>query len=328
MKKTWVATLAIAALALLAVPAASPGQPVVVMDGGAGELPEGITVDLTGHLWVSVQPRCEVRRYTRWGKETLRLQLVTAAEGCLAGNGLAIDLLGTVYAAVFSWNDATRGVYAIDWRGRARRIPGTEQIAYPNAIAVHHRTGALYVSDMTAGRIWKIDRRRHVSLWAEGPALTGNLPLPPGFPQGNPLGANGITIHGGAIYVAVTFAPRIVRIPINDDGTAGTQEVVVAPPTFIGAGVFSLDGLVRDVKGNLYAASPSALAVVKVPADGTPVSIVAGPADGITSSPLSLDFGFPTRAGQSLYVTINDSFGGTGAGVVKVTVPVPGCLPR
>lgn len=319
--RSWFTAFAMAVGALLALPALAPGQQVVVMDGGAGELPEGVAVDLTGHLWVSVQPSCEVRRYTRSGRETLSLQLVTPAEGCLAANGLAADLWGTVYAAVFSWNDATRGVYAIDWRGRARRIPGTEQIAYPNAIAVHHWTGALYVTDMTGGKVWKIDRRRHVSLWAEGPLLTGNLPLPPGFPEGNPLGANGAAIHRGALYVAVTFAPRVVRIPINDDGTAGVPEILVSPPTFMAAGIFALDGLVADFHGNLYVASPPARAVVKVATQDSSVSIVAGPAEGITASPLSLAFGYPDRQGQTLYVTINSSFGGTGSGVVRVVLP-------
>jgi hypothetical protein len=52
---------------------------------------------------------------------------------------------------------------------------------------------------------------------------------------------NGSQTIIGSLYVAVTFAPRVVRIPINDDGTAGVPETVVAPPAFMAAGISCLN---------------------------------------------------------------------------------------
>jgi len=208
--ETMTARIGATLLGSLLSAAIATAQPVVVLDPTVGDRPEGVAVEKSGDIWVSVQPTCEVRRYTPKGEEVFRLQLVTPAEGCLAGNGLAVGANGTLFAAVFSWNPDTNGVYIVDRRGTARHVPGSGQIVYPNAIALDDGLGTAYVTDMIGGAVWRIGRDDSVERWAWGPALQGNLPLPPGFPQGNPLGANGIALRHEAVYVAVTFAPRIV----------------------------------------------------------------------------------------------------------------------
>jgi sugar lactone lactonase YvrE len=283
-----------------------------------------VAIEKSGDIWLSVQPKCEVRRYTPSGEETFRVQLVTPAQGCLAGNGLAVTPDGTLFAAVFSWNPDTRGVYMVGRDGPGRHIPGSGQIVYPNAIALDDGNGELYVTDMIGGAIWRIGHDETVERWAWGPALTGNLPLPPGFPQGNPLGANGIALRHDALYVAVTFAPRIVRVPVNPDGSAGMPEVVVPPPALLGAGIFALDGLALDVHGNFYVASPSLPGVVRIADDGSEVSRLGGPAEGITASALSLAFGTGKGDRQHLFVTISPTTGGVGSGLVRVLAGAPG----
>jgi sugar lactone lactonase YvrE len=138
------------------------------------------------------------------------------------------------------------------------------------------------------------------------------------------LGANGIAFERDRLVVAVTYAPRLVSIPVKHDGSAGTPEILAGPPAFIAKQVYALDGVALDVHGNFYLASPSALAVVRVSRDGSEVAIIAGPAEGVTASPLSLAFGTGKGGRQSLFVTINQSLGGSGSGVVRVPVGVPG----
>jgi sugar lactone lactonase YvrE len=312
---------AIATVVLLA--AAATAQTTIVLDPALGEFPEGVAVDKPGNIWITlnVAPRCEARRYTPGGEETLR---VTLADECEA-TGLAVDASGTAYAAVLSDDEATRGVYYILPTGERGRIPDTEQIAYPNGLVLDHNHGVLYVTDMTAGAVWRIGRHLDVELWVQDEALTGNLPPPaPVFPPDFRLGANGIVLRHDVVYVAVTWYPRLVRIPVSGDGSAGTPEVVVPFTAFFGAGVFSLDGLALDVFGNFFAASPANIAVVRVSADGTDISIVAGAAEGITASPLSLAFGTGKGSRQHLFVTISPAFGGVGSGVVRVLAGSPG----
>jgi len=299
-------------------------QPVIPLDPTLGEFPEGVAVDKPGNIWVTVQPLCQVRRYGPDFREDLRVDLVPRPT-CLAANGLAVDANGTAFAAVSGADESTRGVYRIEPWGQFERLPGTGAIAYPNALAFDRHNGNLYVTDFVRGAIWRIPHGKPAELWVEGGPLVGNLPLPPGFPPFNyPLGANGIVFDRDHLVVAVTFAPRLVSIPVNRDGSAGTPVVLAAPPAFLAKQIYSLDGLAIDVHGNFYVASPSALSVVRVSSDGSEVAIVADSAGGVTACPLSLAFGTGKGNRQSLFITINQSLGGSGSGVVRVPAGVPG----
>jgi hypothetical protein len=61
------------------------------------------------------------------------------------------------------------------------------------------------------------------------------------------VGANGLAFWRGDLYVANTDRGRIVRIPIDVDGSAGV------PATFVeDAAIAFADGIAFDVLGNLY----------------------------------------------------------------------------
>lgn len=316
-------SVALAIVMGLLVGATAGAQPVISLDPALGEFPEGVAIDKPGNIWVTVQPLCEVRRYTPEGNETLRVRLVE--ETCMAANGLAVDAAGVAYAAVLTADEATRGVYVIHPSGANYRLDDTGQIVYPNALVFDHNNGTLFVSDMTRGAIWRIGRDRRVTVWLEHPLLAGTLPAPAPFPPDYKLGANGIALRQGVVYVAVTFVPRLVRIAIANDGSAGTPELLVAPTQFFGAGIYFLDGLQLDVHGNLFLASPSLPGIVKVAAESREISIVAaGPSQGIAAAPLSLAFGTGKGDRQNLFVTLNASFGGMANGVVRVPAGTPG----
>jgi sugar lactone lactonase YvrE len=249
---------------------------------------------------------------------------------CVEAVGLAVDATGVLFVAVRSTNVATHGVLVVDAQRRGKgaylppvvsHIAGTEQIGSPNALAFDHHNGSLFVTDLTRGAVWRIGPQGDLALWIEHPLLLGT-PDPPYFPPGTRLGANGIAVADGAVYVAVTFVPRLVRIAIDEYGSAETPELLVAPPQFFAAGAAFLDGLQLDVLGNVYLASPSLPGVVEVDASqGWKVSIVAS---GLGGSPLSLVFGTGKGSRQDLFLTINSSFGGSVNGLVRVPVGMPG----
>jgi gluconolactonase len=76
--------------------------------------------------------------------------------------------------------------------------------------------------------------------------------------------ANGLALSpdGRHLYVAETFANRVSRIPIGDDGAAGEREEVAATP-----GAWP-DGLAFDVAGNLYVGCYEPSQVLRVDPSG------------------------------------------------------------
>ena len=100
------------------------------------------------------------------------------------------------------------------------------------------RDGNLYVSESgdkgkQNGGIYRVDPNGSTQLWSN------NMP---GF-------YNGIAIDptGTFLYAALTFVePKIIRIPINSEGQAGSASIVVEMPKTVP------DGLAFDIDGNLY----------------------------------------------------------------------------
>ena len=82
---------------------------------------EGVAVDKTGNIYVSVTPLGQIRRYAPDGSESL-LATVPATAG-FGPTGLAVDATGTVYAADVTFDPATRGVYRIGRDGSSERLP-------------------------------------------------------------------------------------------------------------------------------------------------------------------------------------------------------------
>jgi gluconolactonase len=97
--------------------------------------------------------------------------------------------------------------------------------------------GRLYVSDSHAfgvpgPGIWRLDRDGRAELWYDRDVTF----------------ANGLAIaaDGRSLYVAETFASRVFRVPIREDGSAGEREEVATVPGSLP------DGIALDRDGNLY----------------------------------------------------------------------------
>lgn len=292
-------------------------DPVASFDPAAGEFPEGIAFDPQGNLYVSIAPLGEIRR--REGNDWpvhARIDPGTTGLGVL---GLAVDRCGTVYAAAPTDAANWHGVVAASPGGAVERLPGSEGIVFPNALAFDHH-GNLYVTDSIGGAIWRVPREGSAELWLEHETLAGTGVLGNGFP----LGANGIAYFRGRLYVANTEKKQVVEIPIDATGAPGSPSVAHA---FEGPMDF-LDGISVDAAGNLYVLVTGANELVRIERSGG-VTTVAGAAEGL-NIPASLVFG-TGRLSRTLFVTnfsLPDLTPEPTPGVVSFDVPRPGLPPE
>lgn len=210
-------------------------QVSVFFDGTMGDPqldhPEGVAVHPDGSVWCGG----ERGQIFRLDPDGATLEEIASTDGfCL---GLAFDrtaehlyVCDLKHAAVFRLEVAS---------GRVERFADGSlggQIRIPNYPAFD-AAGRLYVSDShgfgTPGPgVFRIDPEGKGELWYDRDvAFANGLALAP---------------DGSALYVAETFASRIFRVPIHDDGSAGEREEVAETPGSLP------DGLAFDVEGNLY----------------------------------------------------------------------------
>jgi sugar lactone lactonase YvrE len=210
----------------------------VFYDGTLGEPrllhPEGVAVDRDGNVWCGG----ELGQIYRIAADGSALEVVASTGGFTLG--LAFDRQGRLYTcdlahkAVFRLDPASRRLERFATGG------GGASLRVPNVPVVDARRDCLYVSDShdparPGPGIWRFDLDTGAGgLWYDRPLTFANgLALSPA---------------GDALYVAETFARRVVRIPIRADGSAGD------PEPFLDNIERLPDGLAFDVEGNLYVA--------------------------------------------------------------------------
>ncbi len=315
MRWPLVVMLAVVIATAWAWPAAA-SETVVAFDPSRGEFPEGVAFDRRGDLYVSLAPLGDIRRRAADGSWST-FASIEPGTGGLAVLGLAADARGTIYAAAPTNAPEWHGVVAVSRDGVTRRLPGTERIAFPNALAFDHR-GNLYVTDSIRGAVWRLSRDGDVELWLEHEALAGTAVLNP-----FPLGANGIAYSRGRLYVSNTEKMQVVEIPVSRSGAAGSPSIVHA---FHGPSDF-VDGVAVDVLGDLYVLLPAASELVRIDRRGRATTL-ASAEDGL-SMPASLTFGARGNGRRTLYITnfsLPDFVPAPMPGVIALDVP-PGPPP-
>ena len=284
-----------------------------------GELPEGVAVDKVGNVYVGLAPLGKIVKFNPKGEVSDFAFLPPPNPFGIGILGLAVDAPGNVYAGLFSGDEATQGVYKVDRDGNSARLPGTEAITFPNALAFDKR-GNLYVTDTIIGAVWRISPDGSVEMWIQDETLVGFILPDPGAPP-FPIGANGIAYRHGSLYVANTTEAQIVRIPVLKDGSAGSPEIFVKDPVELSV----LDGIALDVHGNIYGVVITQSKLVKIDAQTKEITTLATAVDGL-DFPASLSFGTGKGDRQSVFVT-NYAIGppgGTGPALMKVEVGEPG----
>jgi sugar lactone lactonase YvrE len=239
---------------------------VDTFDESSGQNTEGVAVDRSGDVFVSVSPLGDVWKFTA-GSTTP--EPFGHVDGITAGTdfgllGLAVDADGNVYGAVQSANQSANGIWRFDAAtGDASHIAGTESMGIANGLTFDH-AGNLFVAD-SSGKIWRIRPSGTVKIWLDDPALTGDGSL------GLFLGANGIAYRDHVFTVTNTERRTILTIPKIEDGRPGPISVLTTLP----AGD-NPDGVAVDVEGNAYVAMNLANTIGMVSPNGSLTVLASG----------------------------------------------------
>ncbi|MCA9824294.1 MAG: hypothetical protein KC479_02575 [Dehalococcoidia bacterium] len=274
---------------------------VKAFDPAKSEFPKGIAFDSEGTLYYGMQFLGEVRKISTDGTEAT---IATVPYSGPIGSGLlgAVAVVEgesgsdvTIYT-VFVDGDSgqSTGVYRID-DGSLSRVPGTEAIQGNGMTA--DGDGNIFVAESFTGSIWRIGHDSGVvELWLQHELLEGDGSL--GF--GVSLGVGDMVVDSQSLLVTVEEGSRMVRIPINADGSAGDASVVVEDSR-----LYMTEGIAVADDGSTYVSSWFNSTLYALGNDGT-LSIVAGAEDGLLG-PVTLAFGQGPLA-RYLYVVNQSGF--------------------
>ena len=227
-------------------------QASVFVDGTVGDPrlnhPEGIAVDDDGNLWCGGETG-EIYRIAADGSA---IELIATTGGFTLG--IAFDRDGHL----FTCDLAHGAVFRLDVAsGQLDHF--TEREVAPvgvfNFPVVDTERNCLYVSDshgpeIAGPGIWRFDLETGAGApWFEE---TTNF-------------ANGmaLSLDRSALFVVETFARRVLRVPIQNDGSPGAAEV------FIDEIERLPDGLAFDREGNLYISCYEPSRIFRARPDGT-----------------------------------------------------------
>lgn len=300
---------------------------VATFDAASQELPEGLTIDKRGNIYVTMgfpfwwgPGDGQIRKIAPDGTETE----LAYFEGGQGPAGIVVNARGDVYYARPNPLDpATNGIYRLYDDGSSERLLGSAGIVGSNGLAFD-KQGDLFVSDSLLGAIWHIpvDGSGPAEVWSYDPLLLGGC---------GDVGANGVALWKDNVYVANTLRGLLVSIPILEDGSAGVPELIVGDNSnecdF--DELFGLDGIALDVHGIVYALSVIQNKLIRIdPDDGTYETLLTEE-DGLFN-PASIAFGTGRGDRKSVFISNYALFdfaepaASLGPAVLKFDVGAPG----
>ena len=285
------ASLAAVSLATTGVLANPAVTTLKSFDASLGELPESVSADDGGNLFVSVSGK--VGKFSSsHGYSTIAS--VPIPNGAFTV-GIKVGPDGSLYVAsgALTADLNAANIWRVTQSGDVRVFASLPAEGFPNDMAFDDH-GHLYVTDSFLGIIWKIDAHGNPQLWLEDPLLLGNPAAP--VPIIHAFGANGIAfdVTRQHLYLSNTDYGRIMRVSLHN-GDAGGLDVLAESDQLKGA-----DGIALDRRGTLYVAVNVADRIATVDCQGQiSVYIEGAPLD----APSSLVFGTQHSDRHTLYLT-------------------------
>ena len=192
----------------------------------AGQRPENVAVEPNGDLDVSMSQAAQIVRITPAGKQTVLASLPHPADGgtsvpvigFASSEGLVRAADGTLYVGYAAGSAALSGIWRVRPGGKPERIIALPANSFPNGMAIDPSGKQLYFNDSTRGLVLKAPLSGGTATtWYTGPetVLNGTYGL----------GANGLKIHRGAVWITNFDQGTLLRIPILGNGGPGAVEV-------------------------------------------------------------------------------------------------------
>ncbi|MEV6578137.1 hypothetical protein AB0M92_08210 [Streptomyces sp. NPDC051582] len=225
--------LAIALALLVAAPAAATPKPpesadaqlsladpriIADFDFEAGETPENIALEPDGSADLTLALARQVVRVDRHGGKRVLATLPDVEDpqtpllGVAVVSGIVRTHDGTLYVG-YNTGTAESGIYRITPDRKVSKLVDTSPKGFVNGLALDEHLGLIYAADSVLGTVWRIplDGEPEVTAWATGVALE-----PTSF-----IGANGIKVRDHAVWVSNFDRGTLLRIPVDEDGSAG-----------------------------------------------------------------------------------------------------------
>lgn len=232
---------------------------------------------------------------------------------------------GTLYVAVSSSGE-DNGVWRIPRDGREPSLYAAIT-GFANDVLYDPTGDRLLVSESMGGAVYEVpldaeDPATAASVWVGTAEDNNDAPLDTAS-----FGANGLTFgDDGTVYVAVTrvhetegdpntqpVRGRLIRVPVEDDGSAGEPEVFVESEAILGA-----DGLTAR-GADLYVAANALNQVVEVTPEGEP-STIASADDGLVF-PSDVVFGTTAEQQDTLFICNFANEDPANGAILRTTVP-------
>jgi sugar lactone lactonase YvrE len=234
---------------------------------------EGITVTKDGTIYASGDVSGKIFKRTTDGNVSEVASFWNDESGVVLG--LTSDPSGNVYANVNHWFDESiHGIWQIGPDDSVELYATLPLGSLLNGITID-KNGNLYVSDSYGGSIWKVSKKGEVELWVQDDLLMDSL--------GFGFGINGVAYYHHAIYAAITLDGRIVKVPINLDGSAGVPENY-----FVDDALFGADDVILDRFGNLYVANVFMHSIIMVDNQLVVTTLIENSEDVFKPASLSL----------------------------------------
>lgn len=200
------------------------------------------------------------------------------------------------------------GVLKVSPNGKeTTAVPGSEGMVAADGFGLDEATGAMYVTDIFGNGIWRFTPGGAAQLWTS--AATNPLLVDP----------DGVKVYHNAVFTSIGSG-KILRIPINANGTAGTATVwaEINEP-----GVFFDDMVIDDRTGDVYVTRLDTNELLQITPTGA-ITPIATNADGLLGAANMVLI----HVGKSTIIYLangNTDFLGTGGtpgvpAVLKITI--------